>query len=197
MGLCAECVWRPSFYFPCAFANALQCSRPSNGHVTWRRKFMDFQRQVVRRAREELLGCPYIVFVLFLRWPLLLMHFVFNRPVKVARKVKVKVKSLTWPLSQTVTQANRQAWYVTSPPPRCKKGQRGTQKVIFFKTKHYIQTWAEGCFLRCCRSLVFFFFGTEGPESVKSSIWVQKLIQLGQMAVSRVIPLITANKQVI
>lgn len=184
-------------FFPCtfAFATALQCSRPFSVHVTRRRKFTDLQRQAVRRAREELLLYFNIMFMLFLRWPLLLVHFFFNRPVQV---VKVKVKSSPRPLSHTVTQANRQARYVTSPPPRCTRGQRGKQKVIFLKTKQYIQTWAEGCFLRCCRSLVsFFFFGTEGPVSVKSSIWIQKLIQLGQMGVRRVIPLITPNKQVI
>lgn len=60
-------------------------------------------------------------------------------------------------------------------PHAAKENIRGTQKVTYLKQNKAMRPdlRAEGCFLRCCRSLVFLLllcFGTDGPATIKSSI---------------------------
>lgn len=59
-------------------------------------------------------------------------------------------------------------------PHAAKENTRETQKITYLKQNKAMcpDLRAEGCFLRCCRSLVFLLlcFGTDGPATIKSSI---------------------------
>lgn len=98
----------------------------------------------------------YLDFLFLSWWPFLSHHaFLFNPLVKVVDKFKVKAYAspMTFISKSHISRPDMSQF---SPP--CCKRKRGTQKVTFLKQNKAIRPGmrAEGCFLRCCWSLVFF-----------------------------------------